>query len=146
MPSISQFLIYSSLNSVSIREYPAWKLLFNTNYKIKEVIDVLSRDHQIHSCILSADNVGSTAADKWLQVTKACHREKVPLTGRSNCPAALALTVFLKTWHLWWRITLRADIDDKQMTNKQMQILIIKKQKASQTDRASGWKHCPKLD
>lgn len=71
------------------------KTSFNTNYAIKEVIDVISTRPSIHRCILSSENVGSIAADKCLQVTKACHHEKVAFT-RSNCLVALALTVFFK--------------------------------------------------
>ena len=105
------------------------------------MIDVVSIDHRIHTCLLSSENVGSIAADKCLQVTKACHHEKVALTGNS-CLVALALTASLKIWHLWLRS--RADTEDKQMTNKQTQILVIKTK--GFLDIASGWKHHPKLD
>lgn len=104
------------------------------------MIDVVSIDHQIHRCILSSENVGSMAADKCLYVTKACHHEKGALTG-NNCLVALALTAFLKIRHLWLRS--RADIDDRQTTNKQTWIVVIKTKGFS--DIASGWKHCPKL-
>lgn len=50
------------------------KTSFNPNYKIEKVIDVISIDHQVHSCTLSAKNVGS-ALTTWL-LANACKSQK----------------------------------------------------------------------